>query len=166
MTHPTAWDLWRSQFTDGDEIIVLDERERMWRGPHLATEDHLIVNPGEVREVRLCWIDVVFVAHDGFPARKLMGADGSQTAERIDTTDTREALRQFFHLANLPPEPRPVQFAFSDPWWVEGAEGVLHFAGNDGPDHWVEDEEEVLVLQASDGARAMLWGAGSIFHFE
>ena len=163
-THPSAWDIWRTQFTDGEELIVLDEDEHVWRGRHEATGDHLVIHPGTVHEVRIKWVNVAFVAHDGFPARKLMGADGSRTAEMIETTDVTAALRQLFHLVNL--EAGPVNFAFSDPWWVEGAEGVLYFAGNDGPEHWVQDEEEVLVLRARDGARAMLWSVDSVFHLE
>ena len=196
-THPTAWELWQAQFTDGDEIIVLDEDERIWRGPHKATHDHLIVNPGKIREVRLDWEDVAFVAHDGFPARKLMGADGSHTAELIDTTETTAALRQFFYMVNVMVDESKSEKArkaaeaaerarreetaayieqsrkrgifsagFSDPWWIEGVEGVLHFAGNDGPEHWVEDDEEVLVMRACDGARAMLWSVRTVFCIE
>ena len=167
-THPTAWEIWREQFTDGEEIVVLDEHERLWRGTHEATETHLIVNPGRIREARIRWVDVAFVAHDGFPARKLMGADGSHAAELIDTESTTSALRQFFRLANDPElkRPRRVRVAFSDPWWIDGAEGVLHFPGNDGPEHWVQDEEEVLVLRACDGARAVLWSMDSVFHLE
>ena len=57
------------------------------------------------------------------------------------------------------------ELVFSDPFYIEGiVRAVLYNEGNNDPNHFYTDDEEVLELVASDGATAHLWALNSVWH--
>jgi len=90
-----AWSLYHAMFKDGDEVIVVSEYDELSWGKILrVTDEHLVlVRPGR-HEQKINWDDIRFMAHDGFPAHRLFGADGSQLIEQLDTADVQKAIRE------------------------------------------------------------------------
>lgn len=95
----TAWDLFYSCFKDGEEVVIVDDDEvvrwgtlKLYSGPIKEKSFALIDTKGVGKTFH--WINVSLIAHDGFPIRKLTGADSNQTIEGIDTTDITEAIRR------------------------------------------------------------------------
>ena len=93
--HPDAWDLYHSMFKEGDEVVIVTEEEDHFEWGKIKTEKDgcRLTRPGQ-KSKYFDWDNIRFLAHDGFPVKKLMGADGSKTIEKIDTTKTQEAIRE------------------------------------------------------------------------
>jgi hypothetical protein len=185
MTDPKGWQLFESCFKLGDEVVVVDVFDQFWWGLLDGITDFgcLLLRPG-VEPKSLTWDDVRFMAHDGFPVRRLIGADGSATIEKLDTTDTQRAVRKALALEYPKQKPYvPARAVFGDPFDVEAASAKLYHPGNSGPGYWSRfwngreyhsedhreagyETEEVLVLTAKDGAKAELWDLTTIYAFE
>lgn len=151
----TAWQLFNRNFKVGDEVIVVDDDDRVRCGKLKSiTERGCYLVHGN-RYTYVYWSDTRFMAHDGFPVRKLMGADGHTTIESEPTAKrvVRAGLiREFGHLV------------FGDPFLVEQVSGFLHNPGNEGLEFDCEDGEECLDMVAHDGARGMLWHLPTVFY--
>jgi len=93
---PDAWTLFRSMFKDGDEVVITtDEDEFHWGVLTIGDLGCDVKRPGH-KPVYLEWDVIRFMAPDGFPVKKLMGADGHKSIMGLDTRDTRRAIRQAF----------------------------------------------------------------------
>jgi len=98
-----AWTLWDSMFKEGDNIILItDDDEFKWGKIKRATEGSLDLKTGQRPVEVIDWDDIRFMAHDGFPVKKLMGADGSQLIEQLDTTNTQKTIRQALEAKRCP----------------------------------------------------------------
>ncbi len=163
----TAWQLFRRNFKVGDEVIVINDFDRVsWGtlgqvdGLGFLLKGAVYATPRTVRRQDnrwLPWDSIRFMSHDGFPCKRLLGADGSASIE--DEPSMKDAIRN--GLAE--------QFGlmvFGDPFLIENVNGVLHNSGNTGPGWDYEEEEECLELVAPDGARGMLWDLATVFHVE
>lgn len=153
----TAWALFRQYFKDGEEVILIDYMDRFYWGKLKSCDEEgctlqYVGRLGAGRR-RFDWIDVRFMSHDGFPCRKLFGADGS---ERIESEPTaRDAIREGLLLE--------LNLVQGDPFLIEGVRGTLYNRGNDGLEHYMSDTEECLALDAKDGAGALLWDLSTVF---
>jgi hypothetical protein len=57
------------------------------------------------------------------------------------------------------------ELVFSDPFHIQGVfRSVLYNEGNQDPNFWYTDNEEVLELVAPDGATAHLWALNSVWY--
>jgi len=90
----STWDLYYSMFKDGDEVIIITEDDDYLWGSVTAINAGAILSRPNKEDKLVPWEDIRFMSHDGFPVKKLMGADGSNLIELLDTTDTQEAIRQ------------------------------------------------------------------------
>jgi hypothetical protein len=181
-TNPKGWELFESCFSEGEEVIAIDDLDRFWWGmlTDVTDFDCVLVRPG--RNKRLSWDDIRFMSHDGFPIKEVLGADGSSTIESIDTTDTQAAIR-----AALDDCSRVRSRArFGDPFDItEPVRSRLFHTGNSGSRYWRSfynenlqrylspihrvlgyEAEEVIVMESNDGARAELWDLTSVYCFE
>lgn len=97
---PTAWELFWSLFKEGDEVICIDDEDVFhWGRLKTYSEDNfLLCRP--YRQEALHWEDIRFMCHDGFPVRKLTGADGSKLIEDAATDDIVTLIRQGLSLEN------------------------------------------------------------------
>ena len=189
----TAWDIWKENFADGDECFVLDEDENPYHGKVMALDEMLLIKPTNKDAIELDWDEIQLVTHAGFPIRKLTGADGSESANLIDTSETTELMRlkldkeydrgyrvgksagynsgwndgldKGFGIAK-DKSPSTRKFTVGDPYLIEDVDALLINPGNDSPLLWSCDGEEVLAMQSIDGARGLLWGIESVFHME
>ena len=185
-----AWDLFNAYFALGDDVVLIDEDDACYFGKLDAVDEEgcWLTRPQGTRR-RVNWINVRFMAHDGFPVKKLVGADGSRFIEQIDTTDTVEAIRSVLSYAlcvdcsklvahetahraflgtcfRCDECEKKAHVYFGDPFEVEPVRSVLFNAGNSGPDWWDEPYEECLVMRAPDGAMAELFQIETVYHFE
>lgn len=91
---PDAWKLWRSMFKDGDEVVAITDDDRVVAGKIKAKPMTCTIKRIGFKAVEIDWDDIRFIAHDGFPVKKLLGADGSATIEALNTRDKRKAIRK------------------------------------------------------------------------
>lgn len=91
----TVWDLYRGSFQDGEQVIVLDDNERLHWGRLETCGEHglRLHRPGRTGRL-IPWGDIDFMAQDGFPARKLTGAEGSESILKLSTTNVARTLRR------------------------------------------------------------------------
>ncbi len=191
MPDPTGKDLFDACFEEGDEVVVIDIDDNLWWGrlKNITTRGLEVRKGGWVRSFigdkkKLEWDDIRFMAHDGFPVRKLMGADGSRTIEKLDTRETRTAVRAALK-QEFPSQPERRTVRFGDPFDAECVSTRLYHPGNSGPEYWDQfynrtlqqyyspehrqeafDKEEVIVMEAVDGAKAELWDLTTLYMFE
>ncbi len=92
-----AWDLFRKTFKEGEEIFVVGEYDEIYwgklknaKGGIKAKTFFLIQLNGTEKE--LDWSNMRFFSHDGFPVRKLKGADGNTSIEELNTSNILKAI--------------------------------------------------------------------------
>ena len=168
-----VWTLFFSQFKIGDEVVIIDEDDQITVGKFIGyTEDSCIIK--DQFDTIIPWVNIRFMSHDGFPCKKLMGADGSRLIEKIDTLGTKEAIRTALTCSvgasgSLKETNLLDQAVFGDPFLIEGVKAKLYNAGNDSPYYWSNGPgylwEEIVCLEAKDGAQAQLFGLNTIYHF-
>ncbi len=172
-----AWDLYRRCFKEGDEVIVIDDDDRVFWGK-LNTEELGITLRHAKRSHFLYWEDVRFMSHDGFPVRRLVGADGDPSIlkEKSAKDAIRAALTKEFSGREDKSSYWPTGYRrpipsfrgrFGDPFDVlVPCEVELYNSGNTGWYWYGQDYEECLVLTAPDGARAQLFDLSTVFYAE
>lgn len=90
----SAWDLFNSAFKLGDEVLLIDDEDKVYWGKLSSfNDDFCVLRRPNGRDTEFKWEYLMFMSHDGFPCKKLLGADGSKSIERIDTTSIQKALR-------------------------------------------------------------------------
>jgi len=171
-----AWDLFHEMFKEGEDVIIIDEYDKIFWGKISLDKEHpdysfdlLRINKGKKS---FFWHRIRYMGQDGFPLKKLKGADGSSSIEleKSVEADLRDQIKK---LQKRPPEiivrkPFSVRtrMVFGDPFMVEDCTVKLFNPGNYGLKHYLEDEEECLVLKADNGAVAQLYNLPSIYHME
>jgi hypothetical protein len=153
-----AWELFDRTFNEGDAVIVITEEDTWAWGTlrDIGDQGALLKQGNKYRSIG--WADMRFMCHDGFPIRKLKRADGSSSIEKMPSQRNliRTVLEKRFGLTEL---------VFSDPFYIEGiVRAILYNEGNDDPNFWYTDNEEVLELVAPDGATAHLWSLATVWH--
>ncbi len=185
MKQPTSWDLYRSMFSDGDFVVVIDEDDDMHWGKIKATEDCATLSwPGRPKADPIPWTQIRFIAHDGFPVKKLMGADGSRRIEKLSSKGPARLIRTLLthdicvrceeEIPDWDMSPARngdhchpcARIVFADPYQIEIVRAELYYPGNCGDTWWGEDFEEVLMLHADDGAKAQLFDLSTVFFAE
>ncbi len=203
---PDAWRLFYHTFKEDEEVVVVcDNDEFLWGRLHSIKADGCVVrrytgargyyDKWNYEDYFVPWDEIRFMAHDGFPVRKLMGADGSKSIEQLDTTDIQKAIRQSLwtpthnNLETIKREEKvaedeeywkthpypysgdddgeaPHSAVFGDPFFIEGVSMELLNKGNGGHEGWDDHLfEEVLVCQAKDGAMGLLYDLTTVYHF-
>lgn len=158
------WDLFHSQFKDGEDVVIILDDDTARQGKLTAIEQGALIQPSSAKVPTLYnWDRIQFISHDGFPVRKLMGADGSEAIAKLDTTNTETAIREALLDGPLKKKVRAV---FRDPWFFEDC--FCHLA-NAGRREWIHTRQgtgETLLLQSRDGAQAQLYDLASIYWFQ
>ena len=187
-----AWDLYWSMFKDGDEVVVVTEDDEFFWGKAYAEANNLRLKRPGSRDKLLDWDEVRFMAHDGFPAKKLITLSRNPAIEALDTRDTQAAIRKvlthtpcascgkwkrrselqkqssyhrLWYCKSCLDSKAPLKHAiFGDPYLIEDFSALLVNAGISWRDDW--RHEETLVLRHRNGAPALLWGVETIYHWE
>lgn len=163
MPSKDAWELYNSCFSDGQNVVIVTDFDTFEWGTLRTTPLGCWLARVSRKDRFFKWDDIRFMAHDGFPVMKLMGADGSRLIEKLDTTYSIGAIRAA--LIEMPPAAH-VRVKFGDPYVIEDVRAELFNAGNTGPDFWDELDEEVVSLRAGDGAVGLLWNLETVFSAE
>lgn len=154
------WDLFHSQFKDGEDVVIILDDDTARQGKLTAIEQGALIQPPGAKVPTLYhWNRIQFISHDGFPVRKLLGADGSETIAKLDTTNTELAIRE----ALLDGPLKKAQAVFRDPWFFEDCSFQLVNAGRR---EWIHTQRcvgETLLLQSKDGAQAQLYDLAGIY---
>ncbi len=152
-----AWELFDRTFNEGDAVIVITEEDAWAWGElrDIGDQGALLKQGNKYRSID--WADMRFMCHDGFPIRKLKGADGSPSIEKMPSQ--RDLIRTVLKKYGF------TELVFSDPFYIEGiVRSILYNEGHDGPEHFHTSYEEVLELVAPDGATAHLWTLNTVWH--
>lgn len=106
------------------------------------------------------------MCHDGFPVKKLIGADGSELVGKLDTLNVEEAIRKALISDHRPKGSRYVmkQAVVRDPYLIENVHVELLHPGNKGSEFYAEDFEEVLVMRSRDGAGGLFYGLKNVYY--
>lgn len=180
-----AWDLYYRIFNDGDDVYVITDSDEAFWGKAHATQTGLLLSRPNVVDRFLDWDDITFMSHDGFPVRKLMGADGSKAIEKTNTKSIEAGIRKILTASpkitegefsmprdcprhsQLPRDhPRHSQLVFGDPFMVENVQATLINTFYTGNHIWEPETEELIILRAPDGAVGLLYELNRIYHFE
>lgn len=161
-----AWRIFCECFKEGDEVFVVsDDDEVFWGrlGPlEEQDSDFVLHRPGGIKH-SIPWMATRWVSHDGFPVRKLLGADGSASIEKDISQGVNQNLLEAIRTA----APRIKRARFGDPFEFENViSSELHNAGLTGLQHFCKATEETLVLTAKCGAQAVLYDLPSLFAAE
>lgn len=164
MSKIDAWKLYKECFKDGDIVVIVTEDDSIYYGK-LKTEEYGCYIRRKNYHNRLQngrlfrWEEIRFMAHDGFPCKQLLGADGNKSIEKERSKDSkiRKAFQCEFGIEST--------IVYGDPFLIENVATILYNSGNTGNYHWDELDEEVLKMIAKDGAKGCLWDLSTIFFF-
>ena len=191
---PDAWRLFYNLFKEGDAVVIVaDNDEFLWGKLDRVRPDGCVIkNNSYSREYYemnyfVPWNEIRFMAHDGFPVKKLMGADGSKSIELLSgLSDIPTAIRASLWSPNRKTlrEQEGEEFrrthiwvvdddggggfhsaSFGDPFYVENISMTLLNKGNTGEKYEDDLYEEVIVCKSRDGAMGLLYDLGTIYHF-
>lgn len=152
-----AWELFDRTFKEGDDVIVvMDDDSWAWGQLKDPGPEGVLLERGTLTK-NVFWDEIRFMCHDGFPVKKLKGADGSASIIRLPSQ--RGRVRTLLRRLGLK------ELIFSDPFYIGGiVKASLFNEGNQDPIHFATDDEEVLELVAPDGAVAHLWDLKTVWH--
>jgi len=151
-----AWKLYWNMFQDGDEVVIITEDDKMAWGEIKARGNGCWLKRYCYKDKFFDWDEIRFMAHDGFPVRKLMGADGSKNIEKLQTEDVQNQIREGLGLEYE--EKKLKRIVYSDPFMIDSCKAKLVNKGNVWVPGSLNLHEEVLLLKSDDGAKGMLWG--------
>ena len=156
MKTDNLWDLFHSHFIIGQELMLLDSDDKVYIGKYIGVSDDGITLKTVFlgKQLFFDWTDIRFLGHDGFPIRKVFGADGSHSLEKefkkgnnaieIIRAATCEELKP----KEQEPKPKqvpkkqatPVRRIFGGcPWMIDECEARIVNPGNSlqtHPDLW------------------------------
>ncbi len=146
-----AWEVFRSVFTDGENVVLETSSGRFHYGKLRAELDRVVLTRlSGVRRV-VDWDDIEFMAHDGFPVGKLMGMTPEEAEERASVS-ADDIVRELMH-ADPGSIDEPERVGGGCPFVAGPMELRQVFnRGNNGPGFWYRDDCEVLEFVAADGA--------------
>ena len=89
-----AWELFRSRFHNGERVLIVTCPDSFYRGPLRIAEDGCWLEQSSrpLKERFFPWEGILFMTHDGFPVKRLMGEDGERLIEEIHPTDSQRAI--------------------------------------------------------------------------
>lgn len=153
MNEPTqkAWELYRSAFKDGEHVVVGDCWDTFFWGKLTSTNDGIVLTRPDGQTNNLLWGEVSFMAHDGFPVKRVMGMSATEAARISEGTSTEQIRQCMMEWEKLK---ESSHYVFRGDPFVIGPFSVeaIHNRGNSGSEFWDESDEEVLVLHSRGGA--------------
>jgi len=185
-----AMAIYRSAFKDGEQVVVEDDQGKFIWGTLSTRNDGITITRINGKPDRqLQWKEITFMAHDGFPASKIVGMSDAAMLKfcwDLPTSAFRnalDALAKEHKERQKPPdeekkpsetkpvkkaEPyRRVRFGCGCPFIFEDVVVKdLFFKGNNGPAYWGEWDEETLVLESKDGAILHSFDMSHLFLFD
>lgn len=193
MIKKNIWQLFWNTFQLQDEVILITDEDRFDYGKLDSVDEKGVYLCASYRHRHYYeWKVIRFMAHDGFPANKLMGADGSKSIEFNDSEITigsieelsREITGKECALENLIKDSKEIirnclenelatptrEFVVGDPFYITDVSAKIFNRGN----IWIENEfweednlyEETIYLKHKTGLIGLLWEISSIYYFK
>ena len=95
MNSARTWEMYRAAFKEGDEVVIIDVSDNFFWGKLETHEDHCILHRLLDRPQKVLWDDVMVIAHDGFPVRRVRENSRAAAAlEQMDIDDVTEKVQQ------------------------------------------------------------------------
>ena len=165
-----AWQLYRNYFVDGEKITVEGAHGvRQW-GTLKTTNDGITLTRNGGVSVDIAWDSIVFMCHDGFPFKEIIGMTVEEADLRAEQTSTeiiRDKLQGLIADSKVRKTPQRRIIGGGCPF-VYGPFEVINLVnpGNNGKQFWGEDNEETLILRSNDGAVAHSFDMSHLFLFD
>ncbi len=161
-----AWEVFRSVFKEGEDVLVEDETGTWYWGKLSWSKDELILTTLHGKSERIIWEKAELICHDGFPVKPIMGMTADYAA-MLAALEPREVVIAAWkktmgplRAMDLGKETRPTYK------WNSGGGGCpfvmgpchlveIHNEGNTGPiydEYPMTEIIENMVFQAPDGA--------------
>lgn len=165
------WTLLCNMFKERDEVVlVLEDDTFAWGALHTLSDGVELCRQSR-RTKFYPWEQIRFMAHDGFPVRKVTGPPSDHIIEDIDTTEVQQAVRGLLDAAKPKPKPRTggwrrasgIGIGFGDPFVIEGVSATLCNPGRLFTPG--EECEETIVMRSPEGAGGLLWDIPTIHAF-
>lgn len=163
------WTLLRNMFKEGDEVVLVLEDDTFAWGALRTLNEGVELYRQACRTKFYPWEIVRFMAHDGFPVRKVTGPPSDDIIEDLDTVGVQRAVRGLLDAAKPKRKPRTGGWSrtsglgFGDPYLIEGVSAALYNRGRVSAPG--EAYEETIVMRSPEGARGLLWDVPTIFEF-
>ena len=167
-----AWEIYRVCFEEGDCVVLVTDDDVFDWGRLKSSDEGLTLSwPG--KQTRFYdWEDIRFMAHDGFPVKKIMGKEPEVNLRHFKTKIA--AIREKFHFGRLIQElwGGCTSMHFGDPFEILDVSATLVNPGNclyfasEEEYHQNYLYEEVIMCEAKDGAKGLLWDLPTIHEFE
>ncbi len=152
-----GWKFFYDNFKDGQRVVIITDDDEIFAGRAEFTKLGVSITPTRNKKRFFYWNEVEFISHDGFPVKKLLGADGSSSIEKLDTTQLQEEL-----LGSLSEfEDEKYNIVRGDPFLIEQVTAKIITV------QYPETGFETSIkLKAKDGAIGLLYNFETIFYFE
>lgn len=89
-----AWEVYRSVFTDGEDVVVEDSEGKFYYGILRSFNEYITVTRSSGCWT-IHWDDIEFMAHDGFPVNRLMKMSQGEAHRRAEQ-DSQQIIRAAF----------------------------------------------------------------------
>jgi len=145
-----AWKLFKKLYKQNDYVLVIDEFDKRFFGKMKYDDEGLHLTKIDGIRKYLYWDQIRFMCHDGFPVKKLLGADGSDTIELESPVDLNKLITYL----------SAKRLVFSDPYMIENVTSkyIQTYDGN--------FTEDILLLKSKDGAVGLLYDLNRIYYHE
>ena len=144
-----AWEMFRSRFKDGQEVIVENQYGNFYYGKLKCHNDYItITSPGGISK-DIHWDNIEFICHEGFPAKRILGMTVEEANKRADETD-KEIIRAAFIRGELSQSDDGVYYGGGCPFIAGPMFPNRIF--NKGSKSVYEDDCEVMEFVSFDGA--------------
>lgn len=150
-----SFEMFSKMFSIKDDVFLIDDEDNVFGGTlqHYDYSKCEVFLNGKIKS--FFWSNIVFIAHDGFPCKKLLGADGHSSI--LDEPSIENIIRK--HDGNIR------QMVRGDPFLIENVDLSIYNKGNGINSRWHNtDFEEFAVLTSKNGSRAQMFEFDTIFY--
>jgi len=146
-----AWEVFRSVFKDGEDVVVEDSDGKFYWGKLFCNNDGIILTRPRGKSVELFWEDIEFMSHDGFPVSRIMKMSKVEAYLRAKQTPNK-IIRSAFD-KKIKVVKKSVYYGGCCPFMMGPIFPSRIFNhGNSGRRFWHSDANEVLEFKSQDGA--------------
>lgn len=142
------YNMYDQVFTDGDRVIIVDTKDRMWSGELYSHIDHIELYKPNGFIKRIMFDDVRFIAQEGFSVRSV------RSPFIHECTENRDKFREYLKVKTSDAETTPKFIGFGDPFEIDNlavAKPIIDF------------KDEALLCHCNNGTQAMLYHFESVF---
>ncbi len=155
-----GWKFFRAHFKEGERVVVITDDDEVFAGKGTFLELGISLASTHRKPKFFYWEDVAFISHDGFPVKKLLGADGSDSIEGLDTKDLERDIIESLSESDC----KKYDIVKGDPFLIENCKASLVRCFY--PKFPNLGTEDCIQLISNDGAVGLLYDFPTIFHFE